>query len=163
LSGGSNPPEIIWRENVQTNNGDVEAQNFPPSLFGNGLTNPTQNLVDAFPMADGYPIGHGSSTYNSNNPYAGRDPRLAKYIIYNGSRAGAGNQLILTGSGSGTDDALNARATSTRTGYYMKKRLRMDVNRNPNSTVGKNHYNPRIRYTEIYLAYAEAANEAWGP
>jgi hypothetical protein len=22
---------------------------------------------------------------------------------------------------------------------------------------------PRIRYTEIYLAYAEAANEAWGP
>lgn len=163
LSGGSNPTEIIWRENVQTNNSDVEAQNFPPSLFGNGLTNPTQNLVDAFPMVDGYPIDHGNSTYNPNDPYAGRDPRLAKYIIYNGARAGAGNQLILTGSGSGTEDALNVRSTSTRTGYYMKKRLRMDVNRNPNSMVGKNHYNPRIRYTEIYLAYAEAANEAWGP
>lgn len=27
----------------------------------------------------------------------------------------------------------------------------------------KIHYNPRMRYTEIYLAYAEAANEAYGP
>ena len=39
----------------------------------------------------------------------------------------------------------------------------MDVNRNPISLSGKTHYNPRIRYTEMYLAYAEAANEAWGP
>jgi hypothetical protein len=45
----------------------------------------------------------------------------------------------------------------------MKKRLRMDVNRNPASITGRNRYIPRIRYTEIYLAYAEAANEAWGP
>jgi len=45
----------------------------------------------------------------------------------------------------------------------MKKRLRMDVNVNPASTTGKAHYNPRIRYTEMYLIYAEAANEAWGP
>ena len=45
----------------------------------------------------------------------------------------------------------------------MKKRLRMDVNCNPSSKAGQHHYDPRIRYTEIYLAYAEAANEAWGP
>ena len=25
------------------------------------------------------------------------------------------------------------------------------------------HYTPRIRFTEIFLNYAEAANEAWGP
>lgn len=163
ISGGTNPAEFIWRENVLTNEGSQETANFPPTLFGNGNMNPTQNLVDAFPMANGYPIDHSSANYNSANPYASRDPRFAKYIIYNGSTAGVSNQVILTGSQSGTDNGINRRETSTRTGYYMKKRLRMDVNRNPASTSGKNHLVPRIRYTEIYLSYAEAANEAWGP
>lgn len=45
----------------------------------------------------------------------------------------------------------------------MRKRLRMDVNCAIGSTTTKPHYNPRIRYTEMYLTYAEAANEAWGP
>ena len=45
----------------------------------------------------------------------------------------------------------------------MKKRLRMDVNCDPSSTTSKTHYTPRIRYTEMFLSYAEAANEAWGP
>jgi len=163
ISGGTNPAEFIWRENVLTNEGSQETANFPPSLFGNGNMNPTQNLVDAFPMANGYPIGHTNANYNAASPYASRDPRFAKYIIYNGSTAGVSNQVILTGSQSGTDNGINRRETSTRTGYYMKKRLRMDVNRNPASTSGKNHLIPRIRYTEMYLSYAEAANEAWGP
>ncbi|WP_207513715.1 RagB/SusD family nutrient uptake outer membrane protein [Longitalea luteola] len=163
LSGGNNPGEIIWRENILTNNSDQEAQHFPPSLFGAGNMNPTQNLVDAFPMANGYPIGHSSGNYDPANPYAARDPRLGRYIIYNGSTAGVGNPVIYTGSQSGSDNGINVRPTSTRTGYYMKKRLRMDVNRNPASITGKNRYIPRIRYTEMYLAYAEAANEAWGP
>lgn len=163
ISGGTNPPEFIWRENVVTNEGSQETANFPPTLYGNGNMNPTQNLVDAFPMANGYPIVHSNANYNSADPYASRDPRFAKYIIYNGSRAGVSNQVIFTGSQSGTDDGINIRGTSTRTGYYMKKRLRMDVNRNPASTSGKNHLIPRIRYTEMYLSYAEAANEAWGP
>lgn len=125
--------------------------------------NPTQNLVDAFPMANGYPISNNNSNYDATNPYTGRDPRLARYIIYNGSTAGVSNTVIYTGSQSGSDNGINVRPASTRTGYYMRKRLRMDVNRNPASISGKNHYIPRIRYTEIYLAYAEAANEAWGP
>ncbi|AXY74110.1 RagB/SusD family nutrient uptake outer membrane protein [Paraflavitalea soli] len=163
LSGGNNPAEMIWRENVLTGNSDLEAQHFPPSLFGTGLMNPSQNLVDAFPMANGYPVGNSNSGYDAASPYTGRDPRLARYIIYNGSTAGVGNQVIYTGSASGSDNGINARPASTRTGYYLKKRLRMDVNRNPASITGRNHYIPRIRYTEIYLAYAEAANEAWGP
>lgn len=163
LSGGNNPPEMIWRENIQTNNSDQEAQNYPPTLFGTGYMNPTQNLVDAFPMSNGYPISNSNSNYNAAAPYEGRDPRFARYIIFNGSTAGVGNQVIYTGSASGTDNGINVRPASTRTGYYLKKRLRMDVNRNPSSITGKNKYTPRIRYTEMYLAYAEAANEAWGP
>jgi len=163
LSSGINPPEIIWRENIVTNDGTQEGQHLPPTLFGTGFMNPSQNLVDAFPMANGYPINNATSGYNAAAPYAGRDPRFAKYIIYNGSTAGVSNTVIKTGSASGTDDGIIARPTSTRTGYYMKKRLRMDVNRNPSATSGKTHYTPRMRYTEMYLAYAEAANEAYGP
>jgi hypothetical protein len=53
--------------------------------------------------------------------------------------------------------------TSTRTGYYLRKLLRQDVNLNPSSANNQRHYKPHIRYTEIFLIYAEAANEAWGP
>lgn len=166
LSEGSNPPEIIWRNNLSTNNSAQEEQNFPPTLFGKGYMNPTQNLVDAFPMANGYPINYADASksgYNAAEPYAKRDPRLSHYIIYNGSSAGVNKSVIYTGTESGSNDGINITETSTRTGYYMKKRLRMDVNRDPASITGKTHYDPRIRYTEIFLNYAEAANEAWGP
>lgn len=163
LGQGVNPEEIIWRTSLRTNNSDMQNLHYPPSLFGQGNMNPSQNLVDAFPMSNGYPIDDNASNYDSSDPYAGRDPRLAHYIIYNGNTAGVSNTAIQTGSESTTADAINRRETSTRTGYYMKKRLRMDVNRNPASITGKNHYTPRIRYTEMFLTYAEAANEAWGP
>lgn len=164
LSEGSNPPEIIWRRQLETGNSSSESTYFPPTLFGSGRMNPTQNLVDAFPMVNGYPITDDvNSGYDPSDPYTERDPRLANYIIYNGRPAGVSNTPIYTGSSSGTDNGLNILATSTRTGYYMKKRLRMDVNLTPGSVQGQTRYIPRIRYTEIFLNYAEAANEAWGP
>ena len=169
LASGINPPEMIWRENIATNDATQEALHFPPSINGNtinntGVMNPSQNLVDAFPMANGYPINHPNANYSAAAPYNSRDPRFAKYIIYNGAPEGVSNTIIKTGSASGTTDGINARpGFSTRTGYYMKKRLRMDVNRVTGLANGKTHYTPRMRYTEMYLAYAEAANEAFGP
>lgn len=161
MKEGQNPAEILWRENVATNN-NQESDNLPPSLNGNGRMNPSQNLVDAFPMANGYPITEVAGNYDASNPYANRDPRLAKYIIYNGSTAGVNNSLIRIVDGT-TDGIDKVEQRSTRTGYYMKKRLRMDVNCTAGSATTKPHYTPRVRYTEIYLNYAEAANEAWGP
>ncbi len=163
LSAGSNPPEILWRSATSNNNTD-EANNFPPSLYGNGRINPTQNLVDAFPDKNGYPITDPATVYVSTNPYANRDPRLTAYILYQGNKAGVTNASIdITGSTGTGLDAVNKTQTSTRTGYYMKKLLRQDVNYNPTGRNTQLHYKPRIRYTEIYLDYAEAANEAWGP
>lgn len=160
---GVNPKEMIWRNNVSKDHSDTESNFYPPTLFGSGRMNPTQNLVDAFPMVNGYPITEGAGGYSESNPYEGRDPRLATYIIYNGAKEGPSNTTIYTGSKAGTDDGLNVLSTSTRTGYYMKKRLIMSVNCNPASKNGQTHYDPRIRVTEIFLNYAEAANEAWGP
>ncbi|SFB88635.1 Starch-binding associating with outer membrane [Zunongwangia mangrovi] len=162
IGGGDNPPEIIWRTDV-TETSTLEQQNFPPTLFGDGRINPTQNLVNSFPMANGYPIDDPASGFDAENPYANRDPRLDHYVLVNGSTAGANNETIITAADGTTNDALNAVETSTRTGYYLRKLLRQDVNLDPVINNTQQHYRSRLRYTELYLIYAEAANEAWGP
>lgn len=162
LPAGVNPKEMLWRGNKE-NNLNLERDNYPPTLFGSGRVNPTQNLVDAFPMANGYPITDPNSEYDPSNPYANRDPRLALYIIRNGSTAGPQNTVITTAADGNDNNALNRTETSTRTGYYMKKLLNQSVNANPSFETPAYHYKPFIRYTEIFLGYAEAANEAWGP
>lgn len=161
IESGINPAEILWRTNIGESN-SLESSNYPPSLYGSGLVNPTQNLVDAFPMLNGLPITDPNSGYDASKPYANRDPRLNLYIVVHGSRMGPSNTMIQTKVGK-TKDGLDAIETSTRTGYYLRKLLREDVNLNPTSTTSQKHYVARIRYTEIFLNYAEAANEAWGP
>ena len=167
LGSGQCPPEILWRGSMNKGTEDYafgisqEKDNYPPTFYGNGRINPTQNLVDAFPMANGYPISDPNSGYSASNPYAGRDPRLAEYVIYNGAEY-KGSQII-TGLYSSDNNGLNKTATSTRTGYYLRKLLRDDCNADPSATNAQYHYPVYIRYTEIFLNYAEAANEAWGP
>ena len=160
----SEMPEILWRED-RHKNASQESDNFPPSLYGNGRINPTQNLVDAFPMRNGLPITDPASGYDPNNPYVGRDPRLADDILYNGVTFR--KKVIITGNYANPDkevvDNINNTSSSTRTGYYMLKLLRDDVSPNASSLMEQYHIYPRIRYTEMFLAYAEAANDAWGP
>jgi hypothetical protein len=152
--------EMLWRGSISTSY-NLEQDNFPPSLYGNGRVNPTQNLVDAFPMENGYPITDAANSgYDPANPYDNRDPRLTSYIVVNGSTLA--NQTINTSTNSG-DDAVDELKTSTRTGYYLRKLLREEVNLDPTAMQGQKHYPVHIRYTEIFLIYAEAANEAWGP
>lgn len=163
LSPTESPAEILWR-GERAKSLSLEEDNFPPTLYGNGRINPTQNLVDAFPMLNGYPVSHLSGEYDENLPYANRDPRLAAYILYNGGKAGNTNKEIFTAADGTTNDALNkVVGRSTRTGYYLRKLLRQDISLDPNAKADQYHYTPRIRYTEIFLAYAEAANQAYGP
>lgn len=163
LPAGENPQEILWRSRVTESN-SRETDNYPPSLYGNGRVNPTQNLVDAFPMANGYPITETSGNYDANHPYENRDPRLKTYILVNGETQGVRSDVIVTGTYGTNLDRLNGEnGKSTRTGYYLRKQLRSDIDLTPNQTTTQKHYTAYIRYTEIFLAYAEAANEAWGP
>ena len=158
-------PEILWR-GPRSNDNNQEGENFPPSVYGNGRVNPSQNLVDAFPMRSGLPITDAKSGYDPKNPYANRDPRFSDDIIYNG--VVFRKSEIITGTypndkGESYDN-WNNTSTSTRTGYYMRKLLRDDVSPAASgSSITQYHIYPRIRYTEMFLAYAEAANDAWGP
>ena len=155
-------PEILWRKNVSSNS-TQEANNFPPTLNGKGNINPTQNLVDAFYMKDGYPIGQSPvNIYNMLTPYANRDARLDKYIVRNGGSIGSN---VINTSATDLKNGVNAvPEQSTRTGYYLKKLLRPDVVIPVSGTAtAKNHFESLIRYTELFLILAEAQNEIGGP
>ena len=167
LANGANPKEILWRgakiTGRKANEGTLEAQCYPPSIYGQGMVNPTQDFVDCFPDAKGYPISE-SSTYDNTNPYTGRDPRLDAYVLLNGKQIGSSNRTIITAIDGSNQDALNRLSgSSTRTGYYLRKLLNQRANLNPSNPGTLAYYRAYIRYTEMFLDYAEAANEAWGP
>lgn len=152
--------EILWATTRVQSKTDLAKSNFPPSLFGSGETNPTQNLVDAFPMLDGTPFD--PSLNNTVTQYTGRDPRLEKYIVYNG--------LTYRGTVMNfADDVLNINApgrnvNATLTGYYLKKFVNEKIIIDPGKpTVGQDLFYTYARYTEALLNFAEAANEAGGP
>lgn len=159
--GDKDSGELLWRRSIGGNSSWLEEDNFPPSRNGKGQVNPTQNLVDAFPMLNGYPATVANG-YDPQNPYANRDPRLDAYIVVNGSSIGGGQ--INTGFGGGVDRLDSISEQSTTTGYYLKKLLHPDVRINDDgSIVGKKHIDVYFRYTELYLILAEAANEIGGP
>lgn len=85
-------------------------------------------------------------------------------MVLNGSKVGSSQSTITTASDGTSHDALNrVDGSSTRTGYYLRKLTRQDIDLNPSNPSKQLHYNAYIRYTEIFLDYAEAANEAYGP
>ncbi len=156
-------PELLWRSSAEgTASSWLEEQNYPPSVNGSGDINPSHNLVSAFPMINGYPATEENG-YDPQNPYANRDPRLKAFILCNGDQLYT-NAKIITGAGGGVDRVDSILEKSTRTGYYLKKLLRTDVRINNDGTAsGKKHTNIYMRYTELYLILAEAANEIGGP
>lgn len=151
--------EVIFATAANARN-DIETNNAPVSFAGAlGRTNPTQELVDAYEMKNGFPITDPASGYDPKNPYANRDPRLALSIFYNGSTFKSTPIYTYVGGKDAGDQSING----TKTGYYMAKFLSASAtwNQVTNSTVRR----PWVifRYAEILLNYAEAQNEAVGP
>jgi hypothetical protein len=138
---------------------ELEESFYPPSLFGGGECNPSQNLVNAFPAADGYPIGM-SALYNAGDPYKNRDPRFTRFIFFNGDVYNTTEIKTFEG---GADAPGGLSQQGTRTGYYMKKLLSQKVRLTPGNQNTDNKFYVFLGKTELYLNYAEAANEAYGP
>jgi len=153
-------PEVIWYSARQQSENSWEETNYAPSLYGEGLSNPTQELVNAFPMLDGTPTP--GSKINSSDPYSDRDPRLGAYILYNGAQFNGGVTINTT---AGSRDALGSTDLyATKTGYYIKKFMNVkNVDLDPNVNSKGLRYYTWVRYTDALLMFAEAANEAVGP
>ncbi len=141
----------------------LEAKNFPPSLLGAGRTNPSQNLVDAFPMANGYPIDHPSSGYDETSMYENRDPRLDMTVIYN-TKEFKGESIETFEGGNNMPGAAGVTVeNSTRTRYYLRKWVSENVSLVVGDVQNDEHYYAMFRKAEMFLNFAEAANEALGP
>ena len=126
------------------------------NVSSQGLTSPTQDLVDAFTMSNGLPITDPASGYNPNNPYIGRDSnRLKATVFYNGLRWLS--RGVETFEGGKDKPNLSSVPVQTKSGYYLKK-FTADFT---NSTAYSNQSHNFIlfRYAEILLNYAEALNE----
>jgi hypothetical protein len=151
--------EVIFATQASNRN-DLETNNAPISYDGaKGRTNPTQDLVDAFEMANGKPITDATSGYSPIDPYKSRDPRFTLNIIYNGLLWKA--KIVQTYVGGA--DGLNKDVNATRTGYYMRKFLSESATWNQVANTSVRRPWIVFRYAEILLNYAEALNEAQGP
>lgn len=132
-----------------------------------GNYNPTQELVDEFFMANGKPISDPTSGYNPQNPYANRERRFYKWIVYDGAPYKMDwmptTDTIYTRIDK-VKPSLNeidfASTDNTNTGYFFKKKLNPRY-RPASGLSGANYI--YYRYTEVLLGYAEAQNEAVGP
>jgi hypothetical protein len=126
-----------------------------------GRTNPTQNFVDCYETLNGLPIDQ-DPTYDEQNPYANRDPRLEQTILHHGSIWGDAVQEeereVDVTYGSGKD--WHELHGGTATGYYTKKFLNNMSFKSPSAYT---HACPIFRYAEVLLNAAEAINEAYGP
>ena len=160
--GTRNFQEVLWRSNASTNMTWVESQHFPPSLNGEGRLNPSQNLVEAFPMLDGFPFSESHPDYNAANPFENRDMRLQRYILYNGNDLNG--RVVSISNDGGVDGIDQISQRSTRSGYYLKKLLDQKVVISADGSISSSEkINVFVRYTDLFLMLAEAANELGGP
>ena len=158
---------------------------YPQSNFSNaGGICPTQNFVDKYETANGYPLNTEADRteaerlgyYKEQDPYKNRDPRFYKTIVYDGcvtAGAPAGINIYydpvsksypttkLSGKSLnfGIEWGSNDSKGYSCTGYYINKWW----NGLFGTTASHQHTDPLIRVAELYLNYAEAVNEAYGP
>ena len=151
--------EIIFgRRYNSSSSGDhvVEGYNYPAGIEGGtGGNCPTQNLVDAYDMKDGSPIGATGSGYDEANPYNNRDPRLAATIARNGDVWPTYQTAALqTYQGGANGEPLT---NATPTGYYLKKLCNGSISIASSATLqNATHIWLTFRVGEFWLNYAEA-------
>ena len=158
---------------------------YPASNYTNASGDcPTQNFVDRFETLDGDPLlteadraaAAAAGHYNEQDPYTNRDPRLDKTILHDGSVVAgcpAGINIHYDpATGTYPTSSLNNNARTfgiawgsndskgySNTGYYVNKLWNGALG----TAAAHQHTDPLIRMAELYLNYAEAVNEAYGP
>jgi starch-binding outer membrane protein, SusD/RagB family len=158
--------EIIFKT---LNRGDSRwnMHSFQFAILGGGNTygSPTQNYLELFEMANGLPIDDPESGFDEMDPWKNLDPRFYFNIVLDGERFVqnlpgsdpiAFAQLYIGGRERTPQGSL--------TGYGWKKFRPLTAN-SRDAQWGSRYIAevPRLRLAEIYLYYAEAVNEAFGP
>ena len=160
-----NDPEAFYISNINKNS-NYETSFYPKGFGGTAKFVPTQELVDAFPMANGYPIDHISSGYDENRPYVDRDPRFYNTIFYNGATVAKStspdNVMYTFDTTEGGNDA-PGRGETSPTGYYIRKYVYNEWNKTDATIQEAQSCIFFYRWTHMLLVFAEAANQVVGP
>lgn len=189
LSSGASVESIAFRASSRKDSNKWFRSYFTyPQSYCSGASGlcPTQNFVDLYETRWGDPldteearlyaqsIGH----YNPQDPYADLDPRFEATIVHDGStnqyvtgainiyRSSTGKwpstsisgEVMEFGKEWGTTDQ-DGNGYSV-TGYYCKKYWEGQVG---TKGAAHGHVDNIFRLGELYLLYAEAVNEAYGP
>lgn len=178
--------EQIWAWHAGSKNYGGAQTALQNGIFANKKTivsgeNPTQNMVDMFETKWGDPLNTEADRkeavrlghYVEQDPYINRDPRFYHCVIYNqaniiwakvaeGEVKNKANIYYENNNGKIVYSTLldQSYAGVSHTGYYTRKYFGdMSVQNQVNTLMT----DPLIRLTELYLNYAEAVNEAYGP
>lgn len=160
------------RYQMNFNQGNTNGSHFfvrfiaPQGYNGWMGTIPTQNFVDMFEDADGYPINHPNSTYDEQNPYEHRDPRFYHTILYNGRywynrEMEFYREVDTDGNRTGIVGRDQGNKAKNESAYAIAKLWKEEFQRYNNTRVYLNYI--FFRYAEILLNFAEAQNEFEGP
>ncbi|MCE6992801.1 RagB/SusD family nutrient uptake outer membrane protein [Dyadobacter sp. CY323] len=156
---------IVFSSRYNNANDAMERMFYPGGFQGTGSVGATQELVDAFPMKNGYPITNPKSLYDPARPYDNRDPRFYATIFHNHAKAvkinTATTMYTFENWVNGKDAA--GPITNSRTNYHIKKMVFMGLNFSDNSINRQPHSKFNIRWEHMVFAFAEAANQVEGP
>lgn len=130
-----------------------------------GQTDPTQEFVDYYEMADGTEFDWNNPTMAAN-PYANRDPRFYEDIFFHGAlfeglkplRGEPFIDMEWNNNNEGPGDKHDGNASIS--GYFVKKFANPADGTSPKSDHSGNSSWKELRYAEVLLNYAEALNEA---
>ena len=149
------------RMNLRTEHG---VRPLSKSNNATGIDAPIWSLVQSYPMKDGKKITDSGSGYNEQEFWKNRDPRFDYTIVYNAKiypLGGEANRRQYTDKNAVNqdrfgvgDDGQNGQGV---TGFYTAKGVMVSntVDKATQSTLDW----IEIRYAEVLLNYAEAANE----
>lgn len=162
--GNANSYDVVYCSHVASS--DINDNLYPEKFQGSAGIVPSQNLVDAFPMANGYPITDSRSGYDPTKPYEGRDPRFYANIFYDGSSSRRNNtgDIMYTFncvSPSG-NDAPGVGKTSPSS-YYIRKFVSPGYNPFDASVNTGYRFIAFERWEQMCLIFAEAACKCAGP
>lgn len=172
-----NSPEAIALTRYNSGNDGIERMLYPGGFQGNGQIGASQELVNSFPMANGYPIDDPTNRggYNAANPYTGRDPRFYSVIFHNNAIAWRNNLTTPvtnkmytfenwnSGPAGAGKDAYGEKPTNSLTNYHIKKYIFMGLNWSDGTINRQPHFRYLIRWEHMLLTFAEAANKVVGP
>lgn len=176
--------ELIFARNFSSTNGhNASFINLPRPYGGyggwGGSNCPSQNLIDAYEMANGEMIFNDNGTinqfseYDPQNPYANRDPRFYASILYHGSTfrevgLDYSEEVEISGGDTtftGVRGNANFKVTGDNsvTGYNMKKFIEQNMSVPISRSESYMQPWPYFRLAEIYLNYAEAQYHLGNP